>query len=325
MQGVKPPSQREGGGQSLRQPSQAQLRLWARLDTVKVRRREGIFLVEGLKVTTELLVSGWEVRAILLEQKRPRWEKLLAKLPASIDAYLVPARQWRKLSQDKHSEGIMAVAAVPPHWRERALRAVGLANFVVARAGGTASGTWPDRHGPLPDAAGASEGPHESEEGRQGTGTQMRAAATHAADKILLLYEVNDPANLGTILRTAAWFGFKAVLLSTRSVDATHPKAVRASMGGLFHVQLAADLDFGRIIPVLKSTYRIVAGDLKGEANPHPCSGPTAVLLGSESHGLPHELLTLADERWYITGSGRGESLSLPQAAAILLYECSKR
>ncbi len=68
----------------------------------------------------------------------------------------------------------------------------------------------------------------------------------------------------------------------------------------------------------------LVAG-LAGEGvMPHPCTRDTALLVGSESHGLPDSLAGLAAEKWRIPGVGGAESLSLPQAAAIMMYECAK-
>ncbi len=131
---------------------------------------------------------------------------------------------------------------------------------------------------------------------------------------------MNNPNNLGTLIRTAHWFGLGTLLLSSDSVDFTNPKVVRTSMGSLFHLAVIPDVDFGGVLPSLKKNYLIVAGDVKKGVPPHPCPQQTALLLGSESHGLPENLLELADERWNIPGAGRAESLSLPQAAAIMMY-----
>lgn len=140
------------------------------------------------------------------------------------------------------------------------------------------------------------------------------------AGHIILAYGLNNPNNLGALIRTAHWFGFGTILLSADSVDFTNPKVVRTSMGSLFHLTVIQDSDFAGLLPSLKKSYLIVAGDVKNGARPHPCPHPTALLLGSESHGLPEELLELADERWNIPGAGQAESLSLPQAAAIMMY-----
>lgn len=137
---------------------------------------------------------------------------------------------------------------------------------------------------------------------------------------IILAYRMNNPNNLGALIRTAHWFGLAALLLSPDSVDFTNPKVVRTSMGSLFHLRVIPEVDFTGLIPALKKSYLLVAGDVKKGVPPHLCPQPTALLLGSESHGLPANLLELADERWNIPGAGRAESLSLPQAAAIMMY-----
>ena len=142
---------------------------------------------------------------------------------------------------------------------------------------------------------------------------------------ILLAYGINNPNNLGALLRTAHWFGFGAILLSGNSVDFTNPKVVRASMGSLFHLSVMPDLDFSITIGELKERYFLVAGHARDGAAPHSCSRRIALLMGSESHGLPDSLLERADERWRIPGAGGAESLSLPQAAAIMMYEAVRQ
>jgi TrmH family RNA methyltransferase len=139
---------------------------------------------------------------------------------------------------------------------------------------------------------------------------------------LLLLYRVSNPNNLGALLRTADWFGFRTVLLSAGSVEATNPKVVRASMGSLFHLTVVGGVDFGQFLPKLRGRFRVVGSDVGEGVSPHPCSDRTALVMGSESHGLPAALLAMTDERWRIPGGGEAESLSLPQAAAIMMYEC---
>ncbi|MCE5265133.1 MAG: RNA methyltransferase [Deltaproteobacteria bacterium] len=142
---------------------------------------------------------------------------------------------------------------------------------------------------------------------------------------LLLLYQVNNPNNLGALLRTAHWFGFRTVLVSEGSCEATNPKVIRTSMGSCFHLTVIDGLDFGPLLAELRGRFRIVGSDVRSGVSPHPCAPATALLLGSESHGLPEGLLALTEERWRIPGAGAAESLSLPQAAAILMYECVRK
>jgi TrmH family RNA methyltransferase len=138
---------------------------------------------------------------------------------------------------------------------------------------------------------------------------------------LLLLYQINNPNNLGALLRTAHWFGFRTVLLSEGSCEATNPKVIRTSMGSLFHLTVMENLDFDCIMSEIRGRFRVVGSEVREGVAPHPCDPATALLLGSESHGLPEELLAQTDERWRIPGAGEAESLSLPQAAAIMMYE----
>jgi TrmH family RNA methyltransferase len=145
------------------------------------------------------------------------------------------------------------------------------------------------------------------------------------AGPLLLLHQVNNPNNLGALLRTAHWFGFRTVLVSDGSCEATNPKVIRTSMGSLFHLTVIGDLDFNGLLAVIRGRFRIVGSEVREGVAPHPCGPATALLMGSESHGLPEELLAQTEERWRIPGGGGAESLSLPQAAAIMMYECVRK
>lgn len=142
---------------------------------------------------------------------------------------------------------------------------------------------------------------------------------------ILILHEINNPLNLGALTRSALWFGFDGIILSANSVDYTNPKAVRASMGSIFHLTIIPDIDLSATLPEIKKYFFLVGSDVHDGLPPHPVQKKTALFLGNESHGLPETILHMADEKWSIPGSGKAESLSLPQAAAIMMYECVKR
>jgi TrmH family RNA methyltransferase len=145
-----------------------------------------------------------------------------------------------------------------------------------------------------------------------------------ARGPLLLLYRVSNPNNLGALLRTADWFGFRTVFLSIGSVEATNPKVVRTSMGSLFHLTVVEGVDFEKLLPRLRGRFQVVGSEVWEGTSPHPCAAGTALLMGSESHGLPAPLLALTDERWRIPRKGGVDSLSLPQAAAVMMYECTR-
>ncbi len=141
---------------------------------------------------------------------------------------------------------------------------------------------------------------------------------------LLLLYRINNPNNLGAVIRTAHWFGIRKILVSTGSADFTNSKTVRAAMGSLFHVTIIPDVDFVEALPKIRERYLLVGSDDRKGMTPHVCTKRAALLLGSESHGLPDVLLHMTDEQWHIPGEKDADSLSLPQAAAIMMYECTR-
>jgi RNA methyltransferase, TrmH family len=142
---------------------------------------------------------------------------------------------------------------------------------------------------------------------------------------ILILHQVNNPRNLGALARSARWFGFDGIILSANSADYTNPKAVRASMGSIFHLTIIPDIDLSAALPEIKKHFFVVGSDVREGLLPHPVQTKASLLLGNESHGLPEAILRMADEKWSIPGSGKADSLSLPQAAAIMMYECTRK
>jgi len=151
------------------------------------------------------------------------------------------------------------------------------------------------------------------------------SAISNTSGNFLILHEINNPRNLGALMRSAHWFGFTGIIISTNSADYTNPKAVRASMGSLFHLTIVPEVDLSTALPEIKKSFLLIGSHIRKGLLPHAAQKRTALLLGNESHGLPEELLKETDEQWSIPGSGKADSLSLPQAAAIMMYECVKK
>ena len=148
---------------------------------------------------------------------------------------------------------------------------------------------------------------------------------TKHSGHVLILHEINNPLNLGALARSAQWFGFNSILLSANSVDFTNPKAIRASMGSLFHLTMIPEMDLIDALPDIRKHFFIIGSDVQEGTAPHPVQKNAALILGNESHGLPGTILKMTDEKWSIPGSSKADSLSLPQAAAIMMYECTKK
>ncbi|MAI66098.1 MAG: rRNA methyltransferase [Alteromonas sp.] len=141
--------------------------------------------------------------------------------------------------------------------------------------------------------------------------------------RYIYLYEVQDPGNLGTILRTLAWFGNFKLLLSPNSVDPFNSKVVRASMGAIFHV----DMELNVTLEDLASRFSQFAYlDMHGdEIKSQHFGNFQCYLFGNEARGVPtEEIARLNATAFTITGSGKIDSLNLASAVNICTYELSQ-
>ena len=153
---------------------------------------------------------------------------------------------------------------------------------------------------------------------------QLMATSPHL---IALLHEVQDPGNLGNIIRSADAAGADGVIVTSQSVDVFNPKVVRASTGSLFHLPLVFGVELSDVVPALREAgLQILAADAGGDTivsvrQKGLLAKPTAWLLGNEANGLSGADQDLADSVVAIPLYGKAESLSLPTAAAVCLYE----
>ncbi|MEX3106940.1 TrmH family RNA methyltransferase [Streptomyces sp. ST1020] len=148
---------------------------------------------------------------------------------------------------------------------------------------------------------------------------------------VAVLAHVRDPGNAGTVLRCADAAGAEAVVLTDASVDLYNPKAVRASVGSLFHLPVAVGVPIERAVAGLKAAgVRILAADgagrddLDDELDKGTMGGPTAWVFGNEAWGLPEETRGLADAVVRVPIHGKAESLNLATAAAVCLYASAR-
>jgi RNA methyltransferase, TrmH family len=153
-------------------------------------------------------------------------------------------------------------------------------------------------------------------------------ALDDAAQFCLLVDEVQDPGNLGSMLRSAAAAGVSHAFLSPHCAFAWSPKVLRAGMGAHFHLAVHEDVD----LPAWSREYRerggrVVAtvregGDDLYRAN---LARPLAIAIGNEGAGLTPAMLDVASDRLTIPMPGRVESLNAAAAAAVVLFECVRR
>lgn len=148
--------------------------------------------------------------------------------------------------------------------------------------------------------------------------------ALDGATRVVILHEVNDPGNLGTIIRLADAAGFEAIIVTEGSVDVYNPKVVRATTGSLFHVPHAVGVSTAdAVAAVRKRGLAVLAADVGGDDLSPAESAlrrPHAWLFGNEARGLDAATLALADRPLRVPILGRAESLNLGTAAAVCLY-----
>jgi TrmH family RNA methyltransferase len=157
--------------------------------------------------------------------------------------------------------------------------------------------------------------------------TRPLADCVPAPDSVLIaLWQVADPGNLGTIIRTVDAAGGHGVILVGATVDATHPTALKASMGAFFAVPVWHAPDLAALTGWARQhRLHVVATSARGSADfrhvPYP--HPLLLLLGSEREGLPAEGVESADATVAIPMRGVATSLNLAVAAGLLLYQAA--
>ncbi len=240
--------------------SQARFKRYRRLSEKRYRKKQALFLIEGVKLVQEALKTGAELEAVVVSEQADLPDALLQRLPKSF-TFKAAMADFAELHTQEHPEGIVAVL-------------------------------------PLPDAP----------------------ALETVPGPAFVLEGVRDPGNLGTLLRTADWFGFPAVYLTNDCVDAYNPKVVRAAMGAHFRVQLFVLDDLPAFVDA--NAHRMIATQLGGEPlEVSALSARDLIVLGSESHGLSAAVLghpeVLCVE---IPGGGEAESLNVSMAGGILAF-----
>lgn len=257
---------------------QSQLKLIKNLlETRKARRKEKLFVVEGVRMVEE---AGERVKTFFYSENLPIVKKLEAQMSVG---YKVSKKQLAEISQVETPQGIVAIVRE----QEYSLDDI----FTVS---------------PL-----------------------TRGRSREATEGVVIVYclGVQDPGNLGTIIRTADAFGASGVILSKGTVDLYNPKVVRATMGSLFHLPIVLAADDAETIGQLKGkNVKIVTTDLKASktAAAGDYRGGVAFLVGNEGAGLPPEIVALG-EAVKIPMPGNAESLNVAVSTAILLYEATRQ
>lgn len=160
----------------------------------------------------------------------------------------------------------------------------------------------------------------------QGISAVVRMKERTAEGKILLALDgVQDPGNVGTIIRTADSAGFDGVILSEQCADVFSPKVLRATMGSVFHLPIEVAHDFpGRIARLNEQGYATLSSQLDGGdfyAGVASVTPPLCLIIGSEGNGVTEAVKALATHHVKLPMRGDAESLNAAVAAGIMMYE----
>lgn len=145
---------------------------------------------------------------------------------------------------------------------------------------------------------------------------------------LIVLESIQDPGNLGTILRTGEAAGITGVIMGGETTDIFHPKTIRATMGSVFRVPFVQVRHLkGSLEHLKRKGIRIYAAHLSGETYYDGVSYQegTALLIGNEGNGLSEDVVRMADKLLKIPMEGRVESLNASVAATLLMYEAQRQ
>ena len=142
---------------------------------------------------------------------------------------------------------------------------------------------------------------------------------------IVMLDNISDPGNLGTIIRNCDWFGIRNILLSENIVDYTNPKVIRSSVGSIFHINIYENVHENQLIILKAKGFEILCADTEGEnVFNYQSEKKKIIILSSESHGPSKEFERLSNKNISIPKIGSAESLNVASASAVILALLTK-
>jgi tRNA G18 (ribose-2'-O)-methylase SpoU len=318
-----------------------------------VAAANGAVGVEGVRLVEEALTSGCRVEAVLFSESGERFRERLAPLVGKAEmgfpVLRTTDRLFEGIADTEHPQGVAALVVPRVFTLEELLGgrrklSVDSSQLLVSEK--------KTQDPPSQNEDGAATGPvHSSQStvnsfGKAEPKSRREAGPTWVnacAALIVVLAGVQDPGNVGTILRTAAAFGATGVVTAATGQSGTAspfaPKAMRASAGAALHLPILTGMALGILLTQLKlNGIRTVAScaheDEVGTMAPWEVEWcePIALLVGNEGAGLPEDVVHAADGRIHIpmatlplSGQARVESLNAAAAATVVLYEAYRQ
>lgn len=228
----------------------------------KARKKEGLFIAEGLRLVTD----GMKIR-------KPEYVIISENFSCKdlgVKTYLVSENVFKKLSDTVTPQGILGVFKI----KERNISEIEKENTLV-------------------------------------------------------LNNISDPGNMGTILRTAYGAGFKNIVIDNKSVDLYNPKTVRSTMSAIFNLDIYLSSNIVSDLKLLKEKGFEIIGSALTEDSKNIYStkinSPSLVVMGNEANGIEKEVLDICDKKVIIPMKNNIESLNVSSAASVIMYEILRR
>ncbi len=152
---------------------------------------------------------------------------------------------------------------------------------------------------------------------------KINSDINYDSDLFLILDNIQDPGNMGTILRTADSINLKQIIVAKGTADVYNPKVVRSTMGAIFRVKVIESEDLTKVVKEMKKRkIKVYATDLATNSSIYDVDyKKSAIIIGNEANGVSKQLLDLADKKIKIPMIGKTESLNAAVATGIILYE----
>ena len=275
----------------------------ANLKQKKYRTESGTFFAEGLRAVQEAVQYADVTELFYTEAEAGRLDEVLKS------AGNVPADTKEKSENKKNANNNNAGTAKKRNEAANGIRMYQVDEKVMAKLS--------DTKAPQGVLAVIRTPEQNLRQLRPGTASDNNAP-------VIILDRVQDPGNLGTIIRTADAVGALGLILLEGCVDAYSPKVVRASMGSLFHLPVVQDVTAEEALTwCYRNGYEPAATALKNAQNVYKAdiSKKMAFLFGNEANGVAEELQAAAETRLFIPMTGLAESMNVAMAAGIILFE----
>ncbi|MDO4286017.1 MAG: RNA methyltransferase [Eubacteriales bacterium] len=247
-------------------------------------------------------------------RRETAWEKWNRLCAGGCFCAVIPQELMWRICDTQTPQGILCVARQPHYELEEILEGT------VVQTSGVLSPEIAAQTSGMPSPGIAVQ--------ISGLGGSDRAGRFAPPPLLLLLEDIQDPGNLGTMIRTAEAAGVTGIVMSRGTVDVFNPKTVRATMSALFRMPFFCAEDFvGTLGRIREKGIAIYAAHLEGARSYESCSyiEGTALLIGNEGNGLSDEAASAADYRIILPMRGRIESLNAAVAASVLLYEADRQ